>query len=75
MTDKSVNSQKLGAVTYAYNNIEIVEIAGKKRVRNKNTGEIMPMQESYRKSRSIYKWLDGGGELSVVFYYIRRLDK
>ena len=55
MTDKSISSQQLGAVTYAYNNIEIVELGGKKRVRNKNTGEIMPMQESYRKSRSIYK--------------------
>ena len=55
MTDKSISNQQLGAVTYAYNNIEIVEINGKKRVRNKNTGEIMPMQESYRKSRNIYK--------------------
>ena len=55
MTNKSISNQQFGAVTYAYDNIEIVELDGKKRVRNKNTGEIMPMQERYRKSRSIYK--------------------
>lgn len=56
MTKKNIEAQRRGAIVHIYENIEIVEIDGVKRVQHKKTGEVMPMQSSKRRRRSVNKW-------------------
>lgn len=46
-----LNQQILGAKFYDYQNVEIVEIDGVKRVRRKKDNEVLPMTEGIRTAR------------------------
>ena len=56
MTKKNIEAQRRGAIVHVYENIEIVEIDGIKRVRHKKTGEVMPMRSRKRMIRGVNKW-------------------
>lgn len=47
----NLDSQIQGAKYYDYQNVEIVEIDGVKRVRRKKDNEVLPMTEGIRKAR------------------------
>ena len=55
LTKKNIEAQRRGAIVHIYENIEIVEIDGIKRVRHKKTGEVMPMRNRKRMIRGISK--------------------
>lgn len=55
LTKKNIEAQRRGAIVHVYENIEIVEIDGIKRVRHKKTGEVMPMRNRKRMIRGINK--------------------
>ena len=55
LTKKNIEAQRRGAIVHVYENIEIVEIDGTKRVRHKKTGEVMPMRNRKRMARGISK--------------------
>ena len=55
LTKKNIEAQRRGAIVHIYENIEIVEIDGIKRVRHKKTGAVMPMRNRKRITRGISK--------------------
>ena len=55
LTKKNIEAQRRGAIVHIYENIEIVEIDGIKRVRHKKTGAVMPMRSRKRMARGISK--------------------
>lgn len=56
MAKKSIKAQRRGVIVHQYENIEIVEVDGIKRVRHKKTGEIIPMRNGKRLKRTGNKW-------------------
>ena len=55
LTKKNIEAQRRGAIVHVYENIEIIEIDGIKRVRHKETGAVMPMRNRKRMIRGISK--------------------
>ena len=56
MAKKNIEAQRRGAIVHVYENIEIIEIDGIKRVRHKKTEEVMPMRNRKRMARGVNKW-------------------
>ena len=55
LTKKNIEAQRRGAIVHVYENIEIIEVDGIKRVRHKKTGAVMPMRNRKRMIRGISK--------------------
>ena len=56
LAKKNIEAQRRGAIVHVYENIEIIEIDGIKRVRHKKTEEVMPMRNRKRMARGVNKW-------------------